>query len=102
MEPLGWPEVKAALERFLVVDVRDPEEFRRGSLPGAVNLPLEALARRVYTLQRDRPLLVVCRMGQKSSLAGLYLEADGYQVYVLKGGLSAIPEEERKSLSIAL
>ena len=102
MRRLAWPEVEEALSRFLVVDVRDPGEFWKGSLPGAVNLPLEAIAQKTYELPRDRPLLVVCRKGQKSSLAGLYLEADGYEVYLLEGGLEAIPEEARKSLSIAL
>ena len=102
MERRRWQEVKEGLEGFLVVDVREPAEFRKGSLPGAVNVPLEHIAKRDYDLPRDRPLLVVCRMGQKSSLAGLYLEADGYEVYLLEGGLEAIPEEERNSLSIAL
>jgi len=102
MERLSWPEAEGSLSRFRVVDVREPGEFRRGSLPGAVNVPLEAVAKRGYELPRDRPLLVVCQRGQKSSLAGLYLEADGYQVYLLEGGLEAIPEEARKSLSIAL
>ncbi len=97
-----WPELKDALEGFWVVDVREPREFGKGSLPGAVNVPLERIAKRDYTLPRDRPLLVVCHMGQKSNLAGLYLEADGYEVYLLEGGLLSIPEEERKSLSIAL
>ena len=102
MKRLGWSEVRASPGRFLVVDVRDPEAFRKGSLPGAVNVPIEAIAKKAYELPRDRPLLVVCRLGQKSSLAGLYLEADGYEVYLLEGGLEAIPEAERKSLSIAL
>ncbi len=102
MERRRWGEVKEGLEAFRVVDVREPREFGKGSLPGAVNVPLERIAKRDYTLPRDRPVLVVCRMGQKSSLAGLYLEADGYEVYLLEGGLEAIPEEERKSLSIAL
>ncbi len=102
MKRMAWEAFWSHPDRFLVVDVRAPEAFRRGSLPGAVNLPLEALAKGGYRLEADRPLLVVCEYGQKASLAALYLEADGFQAYVLEGGLSAIPEETRKSLSIAL
>ncbi len=102
METLSWEAFWADPDRFLVVDVREPEAFRQGSLPGAVNLPLARLARGDYRLLADRPLLVVCERGQKSQLAALYLKADGFSPYVLLGGLSAIPAAVRKSLSIAL
>ncbi len=87
MKRIDWAAYRADPDRFLVVDVRDPERFREGSLPGAVNVPLEAIAQKRYQLPKDRPLLLVCQLGQKSSLAALYLEADGYRAYVLEGGL---------------
>jgi len=89
MERIDWATYRSDPDRYLVVDVRDPETFRKGSLPGAVNVPLEAIAQKRYQLPKGRPLLLVCELGQKSSLAALYLEADGYQVYVLEGGLRA-------------
>ncbi len=89
MERIDWAAYQSDPERYLVVDVREPEAFRKGSLPGAVNVPLEAIAQKRYQLPKDRPLLLVCELGQKSSLAALYLEADGYEAYVLEGGLKA-------------
>lgn len=102
MKRQTWAEVSDELDRFLIVDVRTPEAFSRGSLPGAVSLPLERLARGDYRLEADRPLLVVCDYGHKASLAALYLEADGFRVSVLEGGLAAIPDSVRKPLNISL
>jgi len=102
MKRRTWAEVSDALDRFLIVDVRAPEAFSRGSLPGAVSLPLERLARGDYRLEADRPLLVVCAYGHKASLAALYLEADGFRVSVLEGGLASIPEDFKNSSSMML
>jgi len=87
---IGWDEYEKNPERFLVVDVRDPAKFKQGSLPGAMNVPLEAIAQRKYDLPKDKPVLLVCDLGHMSSLAALYLDADGYKAYVLEEGLKAL------------
>src|SRR5437588_483443 len=68
---LPVPEVDlAALEArsadAVVLDVREPEEYAHGHVPGALNLPQAELATRLDELPRDRPLLVLCQAGLRS------------------------------------
>ena len=88
MKRVRWPEVKDRLDAFLLVDVRPAYSFAAGSLPGAVNLPLEEIAKGGYALKPEKPLLVFCNRGQRSLQAALFLEADGHEVYMLEGGLA--------------
>ncbi len=73
-----------------IVDVRGADEFARGSLPNAKNLPRAALADRAGELKKDRPVIVVCNTGQTARPAAAQLRAAGFgEVFVLAGGLAA-------------
>jgi rhodanese-related sulfurtransferase len=74
-----------------LVDVRSREEYRMGHLPGAVNIPLDQLARRVKELPAGKPVVVVCATGNRSmSGSRIVAGAGGYpKVYNLKGGTMA-------------
>jgi rhodanese-related sulfurtransferase len=73
-----------------IVDIRSPEEFAKGSLPNAKNLPAEKIGERMRELKKDRPLIVVCPTGSTASRAAAQLRAGGFsEVYVLGGGLAA-------------
>jgi glyoxylase-like metal-dependent hydrolase (beta-lactamase superfamily II) len=50
----------------LLVDVREPHEYARGHVPGALSLPQADLASRLDELPRDRPLLIICQYGNRS------------------------------------
>lgn len=89
-----WIEV-AELERRLasgeavvLVDVRQPEEFTAGHLPGAVNVPLANLPEPVGELAaRRRPIVMVCKTDRRSARAATELVAIGFRdVAVLRGG----------------
>lgn len=70
----------------LLVDVRSPGEYRQGHIPGAINLDLQQLDRRLDEIPRDRPVVLYCRSGQRSSVAAGKLAQAGYeQVYDLGG-----------------
>lgn len=74
-------EVPALLSRdALVIDVRSPSEFASGSLPGAVNLPLDQIDARISSLAPDknRPLLLHCLSGARSGMAKKRLQSLGY------------------------
>ncbi len=73
-----------------IVDVRDPSEFIGvlGHIPGATSIPLEQLRDRATSLQRDRPIVAVCRSGARSAQAVAILEKAGFtQVANLAGGM---------------
>lgn len=76
--------------RVYLLDVRTPGEYRQVRLEGAHLIPIDQLLRRVGELPRDRPILVYCTVGARSSQVFRYLAAQGYsEVYNLSGGLSA-------------
>jgi rhodanese-related sulfurtransferase len=62
-----------------LVDVRTPQEFASGHLPGAVNVPVQELDRRMGELpEKERPIVLYCRSGARSSSAARMLKSAGY------------------------
>lgn len=73
-------------ENVLVLDVREPFEFRRGHIPGAIHIPLGALRHRMKELPKDREIWAYCYVGQRSYLAARALRQYGYRAKNLSGG----------------
>ena len=67
------------------MDLREPDVFRCGSLPGAVNIPLDQLGR-LYDLPHDRRICVFCQAGIISEDIAELLRDAGYDAYSLEGG----------------
>ena len=90
-------EAKALIESrsdLVLVDVRSPEEFQGGSLPGATLIPFWDFAKGRYDLPQDKPILLICAVGGRSLACGQLLASKGYrEVYNLKGGLDAWVEQ---------
>jgi rhodanese-related sulfurtransferase len=62
-----------------LVDVRTPAEFAAGHIPGAVNIPVQELERRMRELEpKDRPIVLYCRSGNRSGRAARMLKSAGY------------------------
>ncbi|MEX2470091.1 MAG: rhodanese-like domain-containing protein [Pseudohongiellaceae bacterium] len=77
----------------IVVDLREKKEFESGHIVGALNIPLVKLQQRIAELNKykdkDRPLILVCKMGQQSGEAAKALEQAGHsEVYRLSGGVT--------------
>ena len=72
----------------LVVDVRDPDEFTKGHLPGSINLPLPHMRERWTELPTDREIWVTCGVGQRAYYATRFLAQHGFRVRNLSGGFS--------------
>lgn len=68
------------------VDVRTPQEFGGGSIPGAVNVPIDELRERLDEIPGDRPVVVHCQVGMRGYMAGLILREAGREAYNLGGG----------------
>jgi NADPH-dependent 2,4-dienoyl-CoA reductase/sulfur reductase-like enzyme/rhodanese-related sulfurtransferase len=84
VELAPWPELLTA--DVVLLDVREPAEFGRGCLDGAVNIPLGRLRERMDELQRDREIWVNCGVGQRAYYACRILSQHGFCVRNLSGG----------------
>lgn len=77
-------------DSLTLLDVRQPREFAEGHLPGALNIPLDALLERWPELDRAAPLIVYSAKGTRSHAAAAALAHAGCeQVHYLAGGLAA-------------
>jgi len=74
--------------RLLVLDVREPREWRRGHIRGSHNVPLSQLAGRLSRIPLDRPVVTVCASGHRSAAAARILMRACYEVENLAGGLT--------------
>jgi glyoxylase-like metal-dependent hydrolase (beta-lactamase superfamily II)/rhodanese-related sulfurtransferase len=73
-------------EPGMLVDVREPEEYDGGHVPGAINVPQADLAVRLEELPHDRPLYVICRSGARSLRAAQFLFQVGFDNVVSVAG----------------
>jgi len=71
----------------ILLDVREPEEFREGHAPGAKLIPLGELAKRIKELPKDREILCICASGSRSSVATRQLIGLGYTALNVRGGM---------------
>ena len=77
-------------QHLFVLDVRTPEEYAGGHVPGATNVPLDQLATRLAEVPKDKDVVVYCRTGRRSAQAADVLAANGYQrVSLLEGDMQA-------------
>ena len=77
-------------KRIQVVDVRAPDEWSRGHVPGAIHIPLAALPERVGELDTSVPIVLHCKGGGRSAIGTSYLQAKGLSsVSNLAGGYEA-------------
>jgi NADPH-dependent 2,4-dienoyl-CoA reductase/sulfur reductase-like enzyme/rhodanese-related sulfurtransferase len=73
-------------ERPFLVDVRTPQEFESGHIPGAVNIPVDDLRSRLGELPRDREIASYCQVGQRGYLATRILLQAGFKAVNIGGG----------------
>ncbi len=74
----------------ILIDVREPEEWRAGHAPGARHIPLGQLSEHLARLPKDRELLFICRSGNRSGVAASLARRAGLeQVLNVRGGLLA-------------
>lgn len=73
----------------LIIDVREPREFRQGHIPQAQNIPLPRFLKDEIDLPKERPLVLVCRAARRSRRAALVLKRLGYEdIRILDGGMA--------------
>ena len=96
VDEVGLDAIDSAPPNAVLLDVREPEEFARERVPGAVNLPQADLATRLDEIPRDRPILTICQSGMRSLRSAQFLRQQGYEnVVTVVGGTRAWREKGR-------
>jgi molybdopterin/thiamine biosynthesis adenylyltransferase/rhodanese-related sulfurtransferase len=77
-----------AKDDFFLLDVREPNEYQIGRIPGSTLIPLGEVPQRVSEIPRDKEIIVHCKMGGRSAKAAAFLRQQGFKrVKNLKGGI---------------
>lgn len=94
-EPFTRIDVNEAQEMMgrddvVVIDVREPHEYNAGHIPNAKLIPVNSVYARREELPRDKDIIMVCAVGQRSALAAEMAAAAGLtRLYNLEGGTEA-------------
>jgi len=79
-----------AADEIVIIDVREPEEFAAGHIPGAELIPLGTLGDALGDLDKEQVYLLVCRSGNRSGQAAKLMIENGFtQVNNLRGGMNS-------------
>lgn len=98
---------KLADENVQIVDIRSPADYARGHIPGAINIPMDELPRRVEEHEWGDEIVVACPIGQSSIQAARLLQSfegvdDEARVASMEGGYDAwsydLETEEREEV----
>ena len=82
------------LDEVQLVDCREQYEWDAGRVEGAIHLPLNAImAGAGADLDTAKPVVVICRSGNRSELATMMLQARGFEAHNLEGGMEAWARE---------
>ncbi len=93
---VSYEELPALLQGgAAVLDIRSPDEFDKHHLDGAINVPFFSLRMQFKNLNRDKPVVVICRDGRSSEAGAFFLLKNRYKAVILKGGMASIAEAEQ-------
>lgn len=82
-------ELKSAInDEAVVVDVREPNEYDAGHVPGAVLMPLAMVPLKHSELPKGETIYLICQTGGRSFTAATWLAQQGYEVRNVTGGTS--------------
>lgn len=85
----------------VLLDVREPWEFKLAHLEGSKLIPMSQLAQRLNELESDREIVVICHHGVRSRQACLFLQSQGFQRTVnLRGGIDQWAKEVDSSVPV--
>lgn len=87
-------EYERVKEQALIIDVRDELEYQTlPKLPDSVNIPYEKLVteHKKYLKNKSQLIITYCNFGNRSGKAAQFLQKEGYQAFVLRGGIQTNP-----------
>ena len=71
---------------YILVDVRTENEYKKGHVNGAINIPVDELRERLHELDRSKTIVVYCRVGYRGYIADRILSQNGFRVLNITGG----------------
>lgn len=84
---IHWREIAELAPDTFKIDVRTPDEYKLGSIPGFINIPVDELRMNLSRLPKDKPVVVTCAVGLRGYLASRILSQNGFnKVRNLSGG----------------
>uniref|UniRef100_A0A7C1FL82 Rhodanese-like domain-containing protein n=1 Tax=Caldilinea aerophila TaxID=133453 RepID=A0A7C1FL82_9CHLR len=72
----------------LLLDVREPYEWRQVRIPGALHIPMNSVPARLNELPKERPIVVFCAHGMRSFGVTHFLRQQGWEAFNLAGGIT--------------
>jgi rhodanese-related sulfurtransferase len=73
-----------------MLDVREPDEYQAGHIPGITLIPMGEVANRLSEIPTDKTIIVTCRSGNRSAQIADFLRESGYtDVHNMEGGILA-------------
>ena len=82
-------------EKLTIIDVRETHEYTAGHIPSAENFPLSTLGSDFTKLDKDQKYYVICQAGGRSAKAYDFLDAQGFDVINIEGGMNNWPGETK-------
>ena len=82
----SWNNLENITENNILLDVRTQSEFEAGSIPNAINIPLDSIRERINELDKNQQIYIYCLGGQRGYLAQQILEQNGFNTLNLSGG----------------
>ncbi len=86
MIPFYVEDLASLPENAFLLDVRTPGEFAHGTIPGAVNIPVDVLRQRLSEVPKDKEIHIFCAVGLRGYIAQCILRQNGYKTKNLSGG----------------
>ena len=77
---------KKDINQVTILDIRPEDAYCRGTVEGAINIPMQEVDNRRDEIPRDKPVYVLCHTGEWSAYTVNMLEEAGYEAYNIEGG----------------
>lgn len=101
VEIVHWRDITGLQKDTLLLDVRTADEYSLGTLPNAINIPVDELRTRLSELPKDKPIVVSCAVGLRGYLAYRILTQHGFKnVKNLSGGYKTWSVASAKPISV--
>jgi rhodanese-related sulfurtransferase len=90
MTPFYWEQIDQLNKDSILIDVRTEKEYNSGTIPNAINIPVDELRQHLNDISKDKAIYVFCEVGQRGYLAQRILNQHGFnRVKNLSGGYSS-------------